>query len=228
VLAEMPLTAGFRVVPYWANVRFGRWDAILKEPAPPATSVFLTAAWHFSRGMALVAAGKVPEAEKELSALKALMPNKALDTPLFSPNTGRAIMSIAPSVLAGEIAAAKGQFDEAVAELEEAVRFEDALVYTEPSEWAYPVRHSLGAVLLEAGRPAEAETVYWEDLKRNRENAWALTGLVQALRAQKKDALAGVVEARRKAALGRADVTLAGSRFGRATAANTAQRSGQD
>ena len=63
VLAEMPLTAGFRVVPYWANVRFGRWDEILREPAPPASNVFLTAAWHFARGMAFVATGKVADAE---------------------------------------------------------------------------------------------------------------------------------------------------------------------
>ncbi len=218
VLAEMPITAGFRVVPYWANVRFGRWAEILAEPAPPSTSVFLTAAWHFARGMALVATGKVPEAEQHLTTLKSLLPNPALDTPLFSPNTGRAIMSIAPSMLAGEIAAAKGEFDAAIAHLEQAVRLEDALVYTEPSEWAFPVRHSLGAVLLEAGRPGEAETVYWEDLKRNRENAWALTGLVQALRAQKKNDLAEVVEARRQAAMARADVTLVSSRFGRAAA----------
>jgi tetratricopeptide (TPR) repeat protein len=216
VLAEMPLTAGFRVVPYWANVRFGRWDDILKEPAPPDTNVFLTAAWHFARGMAFTATGRVPDAEKELAVLTPLLAHPALDAPNFSPNIGRAIMSIAPAVLAGEIAAAKGQFDQAVAHLEHAVRLEDALVYTEPSEWAYPPRHSLAAVLLEAGRPAEAETVYWEDLKRNRENGWALTGLVQALRAQKKDAQADIVEARRKAALARADVTLTGSRFGRA------------
>ena len=125
-------------------------------------------------------------------------------------------------MLAGEIAAAKGEFDKAIAHLERAVRLEDALVYTEPSEWAFPPRHSLGAVLLEAGRPAEAETVYWEDLKRNRENGWALTGLVQALRAQKKDAQADIVEARRKTALARADVTLSGSRFGRAPMATSA------
>jgi tetratricopeptide (TPR) repeat protein len=223
VLAEMPFTAGFRVVPYWANVRFGRWTEILAEPAPPATSVFLTAAWHFARGMALVATGKLPDAEQQLATLQSLQPNPALDTPLFSPNTGRAIMSIAPAVLAGEIAAAKGQFDAAVARLEEAVRFEDALVYTEPSEWAFPARHSLGAILLEAGRPGEAETIYWEDLKRNRENAWALTGLVQALRAQKKDPLADVVEGRRKAAMARADVTLVSSRFGRTPAAAPGQ-----
>ena len=97
----------------------------------------------------------------------------------FSPNTGRAILSIAPAVLRGEIAAAKGDYDKAIALLEQGVRLEDALVYTEPTEWAFPVRHALGAVLLEAGRPAEAETVYWEDLKRNRENGWALTGLIR-------------------------------------------------
>jgi tetratricopeptide (TPR) repeat protein len=227
VLAEMPLTAGFRVVPYWANVRFGRWNDILQEPAPPDTNVFLTGAWHFARGMALVATGKTAEAEQALAALQPLLAHPSLDNPLFSPNTGRAILGIAPEVLAGEIAAAKGDFDKAVAHLERGVRLEDALVYTEPSEWAFPVRHALGAVLLEAGRPGEAETVYWEDLKRNRENGWALTGLVQALRVQKKDAQADVVEARRKAALARADVTLTASRFGRAPLATAAAAGGQ-
>ncbi len=214
VLAEMPLVAGFRVTPYWANVRFGRWNEILKEPKPPDTSVFLTVAWHFARGMALVATGKLAEAEQELATLTPMLAHPSLDNPNFSPNTGRAILSIAPGVLGGEIAAAKGDFDTAIALLEHAVRLEDALVYTEPSEWAYPPRHSLAAVLLEAGSPAEAETVYWEDLKRNRENGWALSGLVQARRAQKKDAQAEIVEGRRKAALARADVTLPGSRFG--------------
>jgi tetratricopeptide (TPR) repeat protein len=224
VLAELPLTAGFRVVPYWANVRFGKWDAILNEPAPPATSVFLMAAWHYARGQAFVATGRVADAEAELAALLPLLADKTLDAPLFSPNTGRAIISIAPASLAGEIAAAKGQFDLAVAQLDQAVRLEDSLVYTEPAEWALPPRHALGAVLLEAGRPAEAETVYWEDLKRNRDNGWALTGLVQALRAQKKDAQADVIEARRKRALARADVTLTASRFGRAVTATATGR----
>jgi len=222
VLAEMPLTAGFRVVPYWANVRFGQWEQVLAEPAPPATNVFLTAAWHFARGLAFVATGKMDDAERTLATLSPLLNDPQLDAPLFSPNSGRAIMSIAPAVLAGEIAAARGDYARAVAHLEHGVRLEDALVYTEPAEWAFPVRHALGAVLLEAGRASEAETVYWEDLKRNRENGWALTGLVQALRAQKKEPQAAVVDARRAAALARADVTLTGSRFGRAPVAMSA------
>ena len=121
----------------------------------------------------------------------------------------------APEVLAGEIAAARGDFDRAVAHLERAVRLEDSLVYTEPSEFHFPPRHALGAILLEAGRPGEAETVYWEDLRRNRENGWALFGLLQALRAQSKTADAAIVEARLAKAWARADVTLSASRFGR-------------
>jgi tetratricopeptide (TPR) repeat protein len=228
VLAEMPLTAAFRVVPYWTAVRFGRWDDILSEPKPPSTSAFLTGAWHYARGQALVAKGQVDQAAEELKAVQAVMADPSLDQPLFSQNTGRAILSIAPAQLAGEIAAARGEFDTAVAHLEKAVRLEDSLVYTEPSEWHSPPRLALGAVLLEAGRPYEAETVYWEDLRRNRDNGWALFGLGQALRAQKKHAQAAVVEARFAKAWERADVTLGASRFGRGPRATAALESGMD
>jgi len=146
--------------------------------------------------------------------LKVIMEDKSLDQPLFSPNTGRAVLSIAQEVLAGEIAAQKKDYDQAVPHLERAVRLEDALVYTEPAEFHFPPRQALGAVLLEAGRPAEAETVYWEDLKRNRENGWSLFGLTQALKAEGKNADAALAEARFKKAWARADVTIASSRFG--------------
>jgi len=89
-------------------------------------------------------------------------------------------------------------------------------VYTEPSEWHYPPRLALGAVLLDAGRPLEAETVYWEDLTRNRVNGWSLSGLIEALKAQGKTGLAQLVEERFKKAWARADITLSASRFARA------------
>ena len=134
---------------------------------------------------------------------------------MFSPNIAAAIVAPAPAVLAGEIAAARGDYDLAISQLDRAVRLEDSLVYTEPSEFHFPPRLALGAILLQAGRAAEAETVYWEDLRRNRENGWALFGLLQALRAQNKTADAALTEARFKAAWSRADVTLTASRFGR-------------
>jgi tetratricopeptide (TPR) repeat protein len=122
------------------------------------------------------------------------------------------VFAIAPSMLAGEIALARKQFDAAIAHYERAVRLDDGLVYTEPSEWHYPPRHALGAALLGAGRAAEAETVYWEDLKRNPDNGWALFGVVQALNAQKKTELAALADARLKTAWSRADVQIASSR----------------
>lgn len=213
-LEALPITAGFRVVPYLALTRFGKWDEMLKEPEPPANA-YLRGMWHYNRGIAFVAKNQLASAGQELAKLSEILKDKSLDGPLFSPNIARNILAIGPEVLGGEIAAARGQYDQAIARLERAVRLEDALVYTEPSEWHYPPRHALGAILLEAGRPAEAETVYWEDLRRNRDNGWALHGLLQALKAQKKHDEAALVEARLKKAWERADISLSGSRFGR-------------
>jgi tetratricopeptide (TPR) repeat protein len=213
VLKEMPLTAGFRVVPYYALTRFGRWDEMLKEPAPPASNLYLTGVWHYARGQAFVGKGKLAEAEKELAEVERIAKDPALEFSLFSPNVASVIFSIAPHVLGGEIAAAKKNYDEAISHLERAVRIEDGLVYTEPSEWHYPPRHALGAVLLEAGRAREAETIYWEDLRRNRENGWALYGLMKSLEAQNKTEQAALIKSRFEKAWARADVKLDSSRM---------------
>jgi len=117
-------------------------------------------------------------------------------------------------VLAGEIEAAKKNYNAAIAHFERAVRLEDALVYTEPAEWHYPPRQALAAVLMQANRPAEAETVYWADLNRNRNNGWSLYGLMKALQAQGKRDEAALIEARFKKAWERADLTINDSRFG--------------
>ena len=72
---------------------------------------------------------------------------------------------------------------------------------------------ALGAVLLDAGRAAEAEQVYREDLRRNPDNGWSLFGLAQSLEAQGRAAEAA--EARRgfAAAWRNADVELTTSRL---------------
>jgi len=212
-LKAVPLLGGFRVVPYYALTRFGKWDEMLREPEPPATSAYLHGMWQYARGTAFLGKGQINDAEREFEKFEETLKDKTLDQPLFSPNTGRAVMSIAREVLAGEIAAAKKNYDEAIPHLERAVRLEDALVYTEPAEFHFPPRQALGAVLLEAGRAPEAETVYWEDLKRNRENPWSLFGLTQALKAEGKNDDAALIEARFKKAWARADTTITSSRF---------------
>jgi tetratricopeptide (TPR) repeat protein len=211
-LKQLPLLASFRVVPYYALTRFGKWQEMLKEPAPSADNAFLFGIYHYARGLALVATGQLAEADQALATIRKTLGDKSLESPLFSPNTGGAVLAIAPEVLAGEIAAARKQYDVAIAHLERAVRLEDGLVYTEPAEWHYPPRHALGAVLLEAGRAREAETIYWDDLRKNVENGWALHGVVQALRAQGKNEQAAIVQTRLDKAWARADFKLTGSR----------------
>jgi tetratricopeptide (TPR) repeat protein len=210
---HLPVLAGFRVVAWYALTRFGRWDEMLQEPAPPERFLYLLGTWHYARGLALLRKGRAEEADKELVEVRKIAQDPALNYSLFSPNTAAAIFGIAPEVLEGEILAERKDYDQAIDHLEHAVRLEDGLVYTEPFEWHYPPRQALAAVLLAAGRAKEAETVYWDDLSRNRENGWSLFGLSQALRAEGRADEAADVEARFKKAWAKADVTLTASRF---------------
>jgi len=158
--------------------------------------------------------GQVDDAAQELSALEKIVADPALPSlpASASLNTPDAILRVAPEVLAGEIAARRKDFDTAVARLARGARLEDALSYTEPADWPQPVRHLLGAVLLQAGRPVEAEAVYWDDLRKNAENGWSLFGLVQALTAQGKKDEAAQVQQRFQKAWAASDVPLAASR----------------
>jgi tetratricopeptide (TPR) repeat protein len=212
MLEQVPLLAGFRVMPFYALTRFGHWEEMLREPAPPA-NLYLTGVWHYGRGLAFVGKGQLAGADQELAEVKRIAADPGLDFALSSHNTAASIFAVAPEVLEGALSAARKQYADAIAHLERAVLLEDSLTYTEPFEWHYPPRQALGAVLLEAGRAREAATVYWEDLRRNRENGWSLFGLAKALRAQGREGEAAGVEARFRKAWARADVELTASRF---------------
>ena len=210
---ELPMLGGFRIAPYYALTRFGKWDEMLNEPPPPAFDLYLTGMWHFNRGLAFLGKGQLDDTQEALEEVRRIAADERLDYLLFSPNSAAAILAIAPEVLAGELAAARRDYDKAIAHLDRAVRLEEGLVYTEPSEWHYPPRSALGAVLLEADRPREAETVYWQELRRHRGNGWALFGLMQALRAQGKDDEAALIQERFEKAWERADIKLTASRM---------------
>jgi tetratricopeptide (TPR) repeat protein len=208
-LKDVPILQGFLVVPYWAMVRFEKWDDILAEPAPHHDTPFTRGAWHYARAMASIGKGQLDEAERELALVRRFAVDPSLEgQTTFSNNTGAAILRIAPEVVAGRIAAARQEWDEATLHLDRAIRYEDALLYQEPHDWHAPVRRDLGNVLLAAGRPAEAEVAFWEDLKRNPENGWSLTGLLAALKAQNKHDDARLVEVRLRKAWKTADGTI--------------------
>jgi len=214
-LGTVPILQGFLVVPYWAMVRFGMWTEILADKGPRHETPFTRGVWRYARAMALIATDRLSDAEVELTGLDKILEDPSLKgQTTFSTNTGTAILRIAPEVIRGEIAAKRKDWDKATLHLDRAIRYEDALIYQEPPDWHAPVRLTLGAVLLDAGRPDEAEAVYWEDLKKNPESGWALYGLLQALKAQGKNDDAALVEARFKKAWKDADITLNASRIG--------------
>lgn len=197
-------------VVYDVQKRFGRWDEILGEPAPPAGLPITAAMWRFARGLAYAAKGEVALAEQEQAAFekaKAAVPPEAP----MAINRAHDVLNIAEHMLTAEIALRRGETDACITELNEAVALEDKLLYMEPPEWVQPVRHTLGAVLLEAQRFAEAEQVYRADLAVWPHNGWSLYGLARSLHGQQKCAEAEEVAKQYRKAWLRADAPIASS-----------------
>ncbi|HZP11398.1 MAG TPA: hypothetical protein VFB36_03125 [Nevskiaceae bacterium] len=195
---------------YFAKVRFALWDEMLAEPAPNTRLPGLTGAYLYGKAVALAATGKLDDARATIAQLDKL----ATDTPAdygAGFNSARDMFAIASQVAKARVAAAENKPDDAIALLQDAVAREDRTGYDEPADWFFPVRHLLGAELVKAGKAAQAEAVYREDLKRHPDNGWALFGLKQALQAQKKSAEAAKVDAQFQKAWKQADVQLTAS-----------------
>ncbi len=202
------------ITPLWGYIRFGKWDEILASAEPDEDLLYPRAVRHYARGLARVRQADLEQAEAELTALSELTMEPELErVTVWDLNTTAALMDIAVEVLSGEIAAARGDLDKAVDALTEAIELEDALNYDEPPPWYQPVRLTLGAVYLAAGRPTDAERVYREDLETFPDNGWALFGLQQSLAAQGRPDEATVVGDAFHTAWKHADVVLESSRF---------------
>lgn len=212
---DIPLLHQFYVAPLFAYTRFGKWDMILAEPQPPQDSLFWTGIWHYARGIAFTAKGDLDAADRELAALSEIAARQELADyrVTFSRNGAKVILDIGATTLAGEIAARRGDYDKAISLLHRGSLLEDNMIYNEPPDWHVPVRQMLGAVLLDAGRAQEAEAIYWQDLRQNRENGWSLFGLMRSLQVQGKKADAARIEERFQKAWSNADIQLSASRF---------------
>jgi tetratricopeptide (TPR) repeat protein len=221
MIAEMPIewarenvaiADGYIAMPLEVRMRFGRWDEILAAPEPESTFPLARSLRLAARGVALAAKGQVEQARHEQEAFLAARGHVAEDA-RFGNSTAHGILDVAEHLLAGEILYREGQHDAAFAELHKAVAAEDALNYDEPPDWIQPVRHALGAALLDANRPAEAEAVYREDLRRLPDNGWSLFGLAQSLERQGKHDEAATVRARWREVWKDADIELSSSCF---------------
>jgi tetratricopeptide (TPR) repeat protein len=164
--------------------------------------------------MADVRQGRLDAAAQHHESLAALARDPALEALMVWDRYSLALATrIAERTVHAEIALARGQAEVAIESLQEAVRIEDTIPYDEPPGWHAPVRHTLGAVLLAAGKPTQAEAVYREELRRNPENGWSLLGLRDSLAAQKRAGEARSVDAQLAAAWSNADVELVASRL---------------
>jgi tetratricopeptide (TPR) repeat protein len=199
-------------IPWFVEVKFAMWDAILKEPAPEADLAYPNAIWHYARGMAYSGKGDFPSAKRELAEVERLEKDTSIaKLTIWGFNKLTDVARIARLVLAGDIAWRQGRFDESARLLQQAVSYEDQLQYQEPPDWFFSVRHLLGHVLLASKKYTEAEVVYRQDLKKWKENGWALMGLHLSLVKQGKSAEAKTVKARFDKAWVYADGVLAGS-----------------
>src|SRR5436305_1967857 len=193
---EMPPLEGFMTIPIAVNVRFHRWDDILKMPQPDPAMKTTTVFWHFARGMALAATGKVADADGEYKivsdAEEATSPDVVFSMPVN--NKAKDVLAIARDVLGARISLARNENATAIAKLQSAAATQDTLKYSEPEDWFFPVRESLGAALLMNGDAAGAEKIFREDIETHPRNPRSLFGLQQALKTQKRDYDAGFVE----------------------------------
>jgi tetratricopeptide (TPR) repeat protein len=205
VVRMIPPFEYYSPVALFTLVRFSRWNDVLKEPAPAAELRYTTGMWHYARGLAFAARGNFDSAAVErdsVAAITARIPPEQT----ANLNSARTLLQVAELHLAGETAARRQRTTEAVQALREGIALEDELTYDEPTAWVVPLRQSLGAVLLAAGRAREAETAYREDLVRYPNNGWSLHGLARTLAAQGRMKEAEAVDAQFRKAWARADV----------------------
>jgi tetratricopeptide (TPR) repeat protein len=195
MIDKMPVSEFYVPTPILVLMRFHRWDEILKTSPPDSNLAMANALWHFGRGAAAAAKGKIEMAEAERKALETRRGKTPADDEYgMYFNKARDFLDLAADILDARIAMARGEIDRAIQYWRKAVQIEDGLNYGEPPEWFYPVRESLGAALLSAGNAAQAEQVFRDDLKRNPRNPRSLFGLMHALKVQHRDADAAWVE----------------------------------
>ncbi|NEQ51848.1 MAG: hypothetical protein F6K11_17195 [Leptolyngbya sp. SIO3F4] len=196
-------------VPLFTLIRFERWDDILATPAPDEGLKYPVGIWHYAQGMALAAQEKTAQAREHLTMLQTLVDDPSLtEQKIWGLNATNDIIHIATSVLAGEIAQAEGDSEQAIALLQQAVDLEKQLVYNEPPDWYSPTQNLLGQVLLKSGHYDAAETAFLSDLDAYPQNGWSLYGLAESLEAQGKTSAAATIRKQYEAAWKYADTSL--------------------
>ncbi|WP_342115295.1 tetratricopeptide repeat protein [Pseudoduganella sp. OTU4001] len=179
LLRAIPPMQPVRAAPYFAHVQFSSPETLLALPDPGAEFTLLRAMWHYARAVGLARKGMWAESQQQIDAIAAIE-QKADFKPLLDWGVPAPVIAqTARLVASGKLAEARGELPAAIKAFTEAVAVQDTLPYTEPPYWYYPVRQSLGAALLKAGRLDEAEAAFRASFAKTPSNGWALRGLVE-------------------------------------------------
>jgi tetratricopeptide (TPR) repeat protein len=190
----VPMLQPMKAAPYFAHAQFSELPAVLGLADPGEELPYLQVAWRYARGVALARDGEVDGARGELAGIQAILAKADYSAFAAWGIPAKEVGEIAAHVLRARIAQADNDLDRAVQELEKAVALQDAMPYMEPPYWYYPVRQTLGAVLLLKGEPQRAREAFRESLGRTPNNAWSLYGLAQSYERQGMRAEAREVE----------------------------------
>jgi tetratricopeptide (TPR) repeat protein len=184
-----------KAAPYFAHAQFSAPDTILALPDPGEDIPYAQAMWRYARSLAATAKGDFTGAEAEANAITGIA-NRADFAALQADGVPALdILKLARAVADGRLAQAQGDSKAAIASFEEAAALQDGLPYAEPPFWYYPVRQTLAAALLQAGRLDEAEAQFKRALERAPNNGWSYFGLAKVYAAQGNRAAAKQAEA---------------------------------
>ncbi len=195
VARDIAMVHPVKAAPYFAHAQFSAPETILTLPDPGEAMPYVKAMWRYSRGIAFAAQRNFAAARAEADAISAL--ERATDFSLLKASgvPGEEVMRLARTVIEGRVAQAQGDLTASIARFEEASAIQDALPYTEPPYWYYPVRQTLAATLLQAGRLTEAEDQFQRALERAPANGWSYYGLLQVYKSRGDAAAAARTEA---------------------------------
>ncbi len=196
------------MTPVLINVKFGKWDELLKENKPDASQVYANILYHFGRGMAFSGQSNLMDAKHEWVEMNSLMADSTLALPFTPFSAALDGATVASNILSGSIALKEGKTSDAVNDFAKAAFVEENMVYNEPRDWFLNPKHWLGKAYLVAGDGANAEKTFKSDLKNNNENGWALYGLNKAFLLQKKYNDAAPVLTRYNKAFSKADIKI--------------------
>ena len=180
---------------YFAHAQFSTPDTILALPDPSGAGPYVSAMWHYARGVAQARKGDLGAASAEANAIATLARTGNFDALKEAGIPALDVLALAQNVVEARVALAKGDSESAIAKFAAAAALQDQLRYTEPPYWYYPVRQSLAVALMQAGRLDEAEEQFQRALKRAPSNGWSRYGLAELFKARGKADQASKLEA---------------------------------